>query len=110
MNTNTIIKLKTSFDKIQQTMHDSDMEFWYARDLMTKLGYAEWRNFLKVIDKSKTACIVVNAPVENHFVDVNKMVKLGSGAERSIEDIIKKNAKKENYETGYLFRGLLRMY
>lgn len=59
MNTNTITKLKTSFDAIQQTAPDLDVEFWYARDLQDQLGYSEWRNFLKVIAKAKEACRTV---------------------------------------------------
>ena len=88
MNRNTMTKLKTSFDVIQQIETDSNTEFWYARDLQISLGYSEWRNFLKVIEKAKEACIAVETPVENHFVDVNKMVDIGSGAERTIDDIV----------------------
>jgi DNA-damage-inducible protein D len=51
------------------------------------LGYAEWRNFLKVVEKAKTACANAGFSIADHFVDVNKMVPLGSGAEREIDDI-----------------------
>ncbi len=88
MNKTDITRLKTSFDAIVQIVPDTDFEFWYARDLQELLGYTEWRNFLKVIEKAKEACETVGAAVENHFVDVNKMVQIGSGAERSIEDIV----------------------
>ena len=82
------MQLKSSFDVITQAIDDSGIEFWYARDLMLQLGYIEWRNFLKVIDKSKTASEAVGAQIHNHFVGVNKMVELGSGATREIEDIM----------------------
>ncbi len=88
MNKNTIAKLTTSFDAIQQTAPDSDVEFWFARDLQQMLGYSEWRNFLKVIEKAQEACLAVGAPTQNHFVDVNKMVDIGSGAERKVDDIV----------------------
>ncbi len=52
------------------------------------LGYNEWRNFLNVITKAKTACDVSGHAVVNHFVDVNKMVDLGSGSKREISDIM----------------------
>jgi DNA-damage-inducible protein D len=65
---------------------DEGMEFWYARDLQIVLEYAEWRNFEKVIDKAKIACQNSGNAVSDHFVDVNKMVELGSGAQREIED------------------------
>jgi len=64
------------------------VEFWYARDLQEILGYTEWRNFLKVVDKGKDSCANAGVPVMNHFVDVNKMVRIGSGAERPVEDIM----------------------
>ncbi|WP_235689807.1 DNA damage-inducible protein D [Fulvivirga lutea] len=52
------------------------------------LGYSEWRNFQKVIVKAKTSCEATDNNISDHFVDVNKMVKLGSGSEREIEDIM----------------------
>ncbi|MBU1778097.1 DNA damage-inducible protein D [Patescibacteria group bacterium] len=64
------------------------IEFWFARDLQNLLGYAEWRNFLNSISKAKTACEISGSNVSDHFVDVNKMVKLGSGSEREVEDIM----------------------
>ena len=51
------------------------------------LLYTEWRNFKKIIDKAKDACATSGNPVEDHFVDVNKMVSIGSGAEREVDDI-----------------------
>jgi len=62
-------------------------ECWSARELQTILGYAEWRNFLNAIEKAKNACEGAGEKVVHHFVDVNKMVELGSGSQRRIEDI-----------------------
>lgn len=62
-------------------------QFWFARDLQSLLGYAKWDNFLAVIVKAKTACEQAGHVNEDHFADVGKMVSLGSGAEREIEDI-----------------------
>ncbi|MDI1298401.1 DNA damage-inducible protein D [Methylotenera sp.] len=70
----------------QQT--ESGVEFWLARDLQHLLGYAEWRNFNTVISKAKTACEVSNYSISDHFVDVNKMVDIGSGTQREIDDIM----------------------
>jgi len=52
------------------------------------LGYAKWENFNKVILKAKTACEVSGHDIEDHFPDVRKMVKIGSGAEKEIDDIM----------------------
>jgi len=64
------------------------VEFWMARDVQHLLGYTEWRNFNLVINKSKTACEVSEQQINDHFVDVNKMVSIGSGAEKEIADIM----------------------
>ena len=52
------------------------IECWSARELCTLLGYKLWHNFTKVIDKAKEACINVGQKMEDHFIDVNKMVVL----------------------------------
>ena len=59
------------------------VEFWFARDLQHLLGYSEWRNFSKVISKAKTACETAGHEISDHFVDVNKMVSIGSGTVRN---------------------------
>ncbi len=64
------------------------VECWFARDLIKLLGYSEWRNFIHVVNKAKIACNNAGHKVRDHFVDVNKMVEVGSGAEREIEDIL----------------------
>ena len=63
-----------------------ETECWSARDLQQLLGYSLWQNFTKVIGKAKEACVNVGQLVEDHFIDVNKMVVIGSGAERHIDD------------------------
>jgi DNA-damage-inducible protein D len=70
----------------QQT--ESGVEYWLARDIQHLLGYTEWRNFTAVISKAKTACEVSGHPISDHFVDVNKMVDLGSGSQREVDDIM----------------------
>jgi DNA-damage-inducible protein D len=62
------------------------VEFWFARDLQSLLGYSRWDTFFDVIQKARDACTVSGQDVLDHFSDVRKMVPLGSGAEREIED------------------------
>ena len=76
----------TEFDDIKK-LSDEGVEFWYARELSKLLQYNEWRNFVKVINKAKIAREKSGNVIENHFVDANKMVLIGSGTEREIEDI-----------------------
>jgi len=65
----------------------NDIECWSARDLQEVLGYTEWRNFLNVIEKAKTACVNTGIPVPDHFVDVNKMIEIGKGGLREVDDV-----------------------
>ena len=67
---------------------ENGVEYWLARDLQHLLGYTEWRNFQQVLNKGKTACEVSGHVVGDHFVDVNKMVEIGSGAPRDIADVM----------------------
>jgi DNA-damage-inducible protein D len=61
---------------------------WYARDLAILLDYKRWENFEPVLEKAKAACANSGASVSDHFLDVQKMVEIGSGAEREIEDVL----------------------
>ena len=65
-----------------------DTECWSARDLQKLFGYSLWQNFTKVIAKAKEACVNVGQDILDHFIDVNKMVELGSGAKREVEDVM----------------------
>ena len=62
-------------------------EFWYARELQIALEYKQWRRFCNVIDKAKEACRGSGNIIPDHFADVGKMVNIGSGAERELEDM-----------------------
>jgi len=65
-----------------------DVEYWLARELQTLLGYAKWDNFLQVIEKAKTACNKSGQSLTDHFAGVGKMVDIGSGTQREIDDIM----------------------
>lgn len=88
MNQELITQLSQSFNQTSHTWEGSEVEYWYARDLQKMLEYSDWRNFIKVIEKAKEACSNSVGKVENHFVGVNEMVTIGSGAERKIDDIM----------------------
>lgn len=76
------------FEKFEQACYlYNDVECWSARELQTIFGYAEWRNFLKVVEKAKTASKSSGVAIADHFVDINKMVDLGSGSKREIDDV-----------------------
>jgi len=87
MKKETIKHLTKDFESFANQTQNG-IEFWFARDLQHLLGYAEWRNFTKVINKAKTACETSGHKISDHFVDVNKMVSIGSGSERAINDMM----------------------
>jgi DNA-damage-inducible protein D len=64
-----------------------ETECWSARDLQNILGYTQWRNFTNIIDKAIKACVNAGENEADHFADVSKMVEIGSGGQREIEDI-----------------------
>ncbi|PIR01267.1 MAG: DNA damage-inducible protein D [Nitrospinae bacterium CG11_big_fil_rev_8_21_14_0_20_45_15] len=87
MKHETVITLTGNFEAHAQET-EGGIEFWLARDLQHLLGYSEWRNFLKVVSKAKTACDISDQKISDHFVGINKMVDLGSGSKREIDDIM----------------------
>ncbi|NTU49768.1 MAG: DNA damage-inducible protein D [Desulfobulbaceae bacterium] len=87
MKTELVQTLTTTFEAhARQT--EGGVEFWLARDLQHLLGYTKWDNFLKVVSRAKTACEVSGHIPSDHFADVGKMVDLGSGSQREIDDIM----------------------
>ena len=74
------------FESIKH-INEYGQEFWYARELQKVLEYTEWRNFLKIIEKAKTACETSKNNPSDYFVEVNKIVHLGI-ADREIQDIV----------------------
>jgi DNA-damage-inducible protein D len=77
-------------DSFEAHAHQTDggVEFWLARDIQHLLGYSKWDNFLNVVSKAKTACEVSGHAIPDHFADVGKMVDLGSGSQREVDDIM----------------------
>jgi DNA-damage-inducible protein D len=87
MKTELVQSLTTNFEAhAQQT--ETGIEFWLARDIQHLLGYSKWDNFLNVVSKAKTACDVSGHSVTDHFADVGKMVDLGSGSQREVDDLM----------------------
>ena len=76
------------FEKFEHACYiQNEIECWSARELQEIFGYAEWRNFLKVVDKAKNACENAGENIADHFVDINKMIELAKSAQRQIDDI-----------------------
>ena len=87
MKTEIIHALTNNFESFVNTTIEG-LEFWSARDLQHLLGYSKWENFINVISKAKTACELSGYNILDHFPDARKMVDIGSGAKKEIDDIL----------------------
>jgi len=85
MKKEQIAQLFEQFENACQLLQG--VECWSAREIKEIFNYADWRNFLKVIEKAKIACENAGSKVSDHFVEINKMVRIGSGTQRELEDI-----------------------
>ena len=85
MKKELIQRLHKNFEDCAQ--QNDGVAFWLARKLQVLLGYTEWRNFLTVVAKAKMACETVGQALTDHFVDVNKMVDVGSQTQRQVDDL-----------------------
>ncbi len=86
MEKETITKLNKNFE--EYAYQQDGVDYWLARELQELLGYSDWRNFLNAIDKAKESCKTTSEAITDHFVDVNKMIELGKGGKREVEDIM----------------------
>ena len=76
-----------TFDSIKH-INEYGQEYWLARELQSVLEYSRWENFRKAIDRAQKACSNTGFQVQDHFREVTKMVQLGSGAKREIDDFM----------------------
>jgi len=87
MDKEVVVRLHSSFEDMVCQDPLTGTEFWCARDLQMLLGYSQWRSFAAVIEKAITACENSGHNPKDHFAHTRKMVDLGSGAKREIDDI-----------------------
>lgn len=85
MKKEVITRLHQSFEECAH--HQDGVEFWYARELQDLLGYTRWENFEQAVSRAKTACESAGYAVVDHFRDLTKMVDIGSGGSREINDL-----------------------
>lgn len=88
MKAETVQKLQSQFDALSQTIPDEGIDFWFARDLMAPLGYARWENFLTAIKRTIESCQKARYKADDHFRGVTKMIEIGKGGQRPVEDFV----------------------
>lgn len=86
MGENSLINItEENFESIKH-IDENGIEYWYARELMTVLGYTKWGNFEKTINKAKESCENSNISAFEHFADIGKTIAMPKGAEKTIQD------------------------
>jgi DNA-damage-inducible protein D len=81
-------KIEALLTAFESAAHRDEIgDYWFARELRPLLGYSTWEKFQTPIDRAKAACLKAGEPIEHHFHHIVKMVRLGSRAEREIDDI-----------------------
>ena len=91
MDIQKIQQYKSAFDLIAKDVKDDEgnsIEVWYARELQQVLGYARWENFVVAIGRALESCKTLGINVDDHFREVTKMVQLGSGSQREVQDFM----------------------
>jgi DNA-damage-inducible protein D len=89
MKKELIQQMQSQFDALaQQVPGEDNVEFWFARDLLSPLGYARWENFLTAIQRAIESCETSGLAVDDHFRGVTKMILLGKGAQREVDDFM----------------------
>ncbi len=86
MDKKRVGQIKEQFDLVIHSEENTNVEFWFARELMTLLGYERWENFDKTINRAMESCETSGIEVSDHFREDTKMVPLGSGAHRNVKD------------------------
>ena len=76
-----------TFESIKH-YNENGQEYWLARELQSVLEYTQWRRFFDTIERAKLACANSGYDVDDHFADVGKMVEIGSGAQREVDDVM----------------------
>jgi DNA-damage-inducible protein D len=76
-----------NFESIKQ-ISPYGAEYWSARDLAPLLGYNKWQNFEVAVQRARVACEQVGQVVTDHFTGVSKLIDVGKGAQRPVQDYL----------------------
>ena len=86
MDKRKIEQIRQKYDLVIHINEEADVEFWYARELMSLLGYDRWENFDKAVCRAMESCKTSGIEVADHFREVTKMITIGKGGQRKVKD------------------------
>ena len=75
------------FERIRRT-NEAGNEYWSSRDFAQALHYTDYRNFEQVVQKARMACFNGGQRIEDHFVDITEMIKIGKGGQREVKTVL----------------------
>ena len=101
MDKRRVGQIKAQFDLVIHSDQEVGVEFWYARDLMSLLGYERWENFAKAIVRAIESCETSGIAVADHFREVTKMITLSDSDRHTA---IRKKKKLHLHRAILLFR------
>lgn len=85
MKADEVEKRRVEFDDYAH-VDEGGVEYWFARDIMAPLGYAQWRRFDEAVQRAMVSCETAKVPAQAHFAKVGKMIEIGKGARREVDD------------------------
>jgi hypothetical protein len=97
--------VSNTFERIKR-VNESGAEFWSSRDFAQVLGYTDYRDFEAVVEKARTACFNSGQRVEDHFVEINEMIEIGKGGQRSVKTVMLSHYPEYAIFMDHGYRGL----
>jgi DNA-damage-inducible protein D len=83
-----LLTLQQNLELAVQRTDSEGIEFWFARDLQSLLGYARWENFQTAIHRAMESCESSGHGSSDHFRGVTKLITHGKGGQREVEDFM----------------------
>ncbi len=85
-NTDNYPELQSPFEQLREVDADGK-DWWNSRKLARVMGYGKYWNFERVIAKAQAWTSQKGYHLNDHFVEIEEMANLGSGAVRKVTSV-----------------------